>query len=156
RPLIVAVVASLEDFERISNLSSEEVDLCELRIDLLPRDSVELLPLARRLKLPKIVTARDPSEGGANALSEELRLQLFEQWLPECDGIDIETRPGEDRLLSLIWLAWGSCGSGTVAGVAVTCTIGRNLELSVERADGAFWPIIRFPRGFDEDSRFYG
>ena len=92
RPLIVAVVASLEDFERISNMSSEEVDLCELRIDLLPRGSVELLPLARRLKLPKIVTVRDPSEGGANALSEELRLQLFEQWLPECDGIDIELR----------------------------------------------------------------
>jgi 3-dehydroquinate dehydratase len=85
-------VASLGDFERISNLRSEEVDLCELRIDLLPRGSVELLPLARRLKLPKIVTVRDPSEGGANALSEELRLQLFEQWLPECDGIDIELR----------------------------------------------------------------
>jgi 3-dehydroquinate dehydratase I len=92
RPLIVAVVGSPEDFERISGLSCNDVDLCELRIDLLWPDSIELFPLVRRLTLPKIVTVRDPAEGGANALSEELRLQLFEQWLPECDSIDIELR----------------------------------------------------------------
>src|SRR5262245_40798445 len=92
RPLIVAVVASPEDFERISGLNRSDVDLCELRIDLLCRDSIELLPLVRKLTLPKIVTVRDPAEGGANDLSEEARLQLFEQWLPECDCIDIELR----------------------------------------------------------------
>jgi 3-dehydroquinate dehydratase I len=92
RPLIVAVVASPADFERISGLNRSDVDLCELRIDLLYRDSIELLPLVRKLTLPKIVTVRDPAEGGANALSEEVRLQLFEQWLPECESIDIELR----------------------------------------------------------------
>jgi 3-dehydroquinate dehydratase I len=92
RPLIVAVVASLQDLEYGLNLPAGCADLCELRIDLLPRDSDELLPLVRRLELPKIVTVRDPAEGGANALNEELRLRLLEQWLPECRSIDIELR----------------------------------------------------------------
>jgi 3-dehydroquinate dehydratase I len=90
RPLIVGIVASLEDLESLRKFPLSHVDWCELRIDLLPSDFSELLPLVRQLKLPKIVTVRDPAEGGANALSEESRGELLQKWLPECEAVDIE------------------------------------------------------------------
>jgi 3-dehydroquinate dehydratase-1 len=92
KPLIVAVIVVLDDFERIASLTGDAVDLCELRIDLLPKEPAKLLPLVRKITVPKIVTVRDPGEGGANGLSEESRLELFRQWLPECESIDIELK----------------------------------------------------------------
>lgn len=89
---VVAVVASAEDFEELSKLPSRSTDLCELRIDLLQNCSADLDALIADLAIPKIVTVRDPREGGANQLSAETRLKLFSQWLPVCDYIDIECR----------------------------------------------------------------
>jgi 3-dehydroquinate dehydratase-1 len=92
KPSVVAVVASREDFEELSKLPSKSADLCELRIDLLQHCSADLDALIADLSIPKIVTVRDPREGGANNLSAETRLKLFSQWLPVCDYIDIECR----------------------------------------------------------------
>jgi len=92
KPSVVAVVASREDFEEFSKLPSKSADLCELRIDSLQNCSADLDALIADLSIPKIVTVRDPREGGANNLSAETRLKLFSQWLPVCDYIDIECR----------------------------------------------------------------
>jgi 3-dehydroquinate dehydratase I len=92
KPAIVAVIASLPDFEEIGKLSSTHFDLCELRIDLLYRTSVELESYVGNLPCPKIATVRDPNEGGANALPEKTRLELYQRWLPLCDLIDVELR----------------------------------------------------------------
>ena len=92
KPAVVAVVASGEDFEKLSKLPPRSADLCELRIDLLQNCSADLGALIADLSIPKIVTVRDPREGGANQLSAETRLKLFSQWLPVCDYIDIECR----------------------------------------------------------------
>jgi 3-dehydroquinate dehydratase-1 len=92
KPAVVAVVASAEDFEELSKLPPRSADLCELRIDLLQNCSADLGTLIADLAIPKIVTVRDPREGGANQLSAETRLKLFSQWLPVCDYIDIECR----------------------------------------------------------------
>jgi 3-dehydroquinate dehydratase I len=92
KPSVVAVVASGEDLEELSKLPPGSADLCELRIDLLQNCSADLDALIADLSIPKIVTVRDPREGGANQLSAEARLKLFYQWLPVCDYIDIECR----------------------------------------------------------------
>jgi 3-dehydroquinate dehydratase-1 len=92
KPLVVAVVASHEDFEELSKLPPKSADLCELRIDLLQSCSADLDALITTVAIPKIVTVRDPREGGANRLSTEARLKLYAQWLPACDYIDIERR----------------------------------------------------------------
>jgi 3-dehydroquinate dehydratase I len=92
KPAIVAVIGSLPDFEAVRNLAAGQVDLCELRIDLLYRASADLEESAGEVPCPKIATVRDPEEGGANGLSEQTRLELYQRWLPWCDLIDVELR----------------------------------------------------------------
>jgi len=87
---IVAVIASLRDFDEISSLPVTRFDLCELRIDLLSALSADLEALIGKVPGPKIVTVRDPNEGGANAIPEMTRLELFQRWLPFCDLVDVE------------------------------------------------------------------
>jgi 3-dehydroquinate dehydratase-1 len=87
---IVAVIASLRDFDEISSLPATRFDLCELRIDLLSALSADLEALIGKVPGPKIVTVRDPNEGGANAIPEMTRLELFQRWLPFCDLVDVE------------------------------------------------------------------
>src|ERR1700733_111785 len=101
RPAIVAVIATLPDFEGLRNLSAAHFDLCELRIDLLYRASVDLEAYVGSVPCPKIATVRDPNEGGANALSEGTRLELYQRWLPFCDLIDVELR-SMSRFSSLV------------------------------------------------------
>jgi 3-dehydroquinate dehydratase I len=112
KPAIVAVIASLPDFEEIGKLSSTHFDLCELRIDLLYRTSMELESHVRKLPCPKIATVRDPIEGGANALPEKTRLELYQRWLPLCDLIDVELR-SLSRFSGLVELA-ESAGKGVI------------------------------------------
>jgi len=90
KPSIVAVIASLKDFDEVLNVPAKHFDLCELRIDLLYRFPADLEALVARVPFPKIVTVRDASEGGANAIPEKTRLELFEHWLPLCDLLDVE------------------------------------------------------------------
>ena len=92
KPSIVAVIASLRDFDDISSISSRSFDLCELRIDKLFPSSDDLPRRVRELPFPKIATVRDPLEGGANSIPESTRLSLFERWLPVCNFIDVELR----------------------------------------------------------------
>ncbi len=92
KPAIVAVIASLPDLEEIRKLAAGQFDLCELRIDLWYRASTDLETSIGQVPYPKIATVRDPDEGGANALPEKERLELYQRWLPFCDLIDVELR----------------------------------------------------------------
>ena len=92
KPSIVAVIASLRDFEEISDMSPGSFDLCELRFDKLLPPCDDLPSLVRKLSSPKIATVRDPLEGGANSIPESTRLDLFERWLPACNFIDVELK----------------------------------------------------------------
>jgi 3-dehydroquinate dehydratase-1 len=92
KPSIVAVIASLRDFAELAKLPAESFDLCELRLDLLYRTLEEVEALSQGVNSPKIATVRDPGEGGANALPEVTRVDLFDRWLPHCDLIDVEFR----------------------------------------------------------------
>jgi 3-dehydroquinate dehydratase I len=92
QPLIVAVIGSLQDFDEIGKLSADSFDICELRLDLLYGKSENIEALSLDIRSQKIATVRDPDEGGANALPETTRIEIFEQWLPHCDFLDVELR----------------------------------------------------------------
>jgi 3-dehydroquinate dehydratase-1 len=92
KPRIVGVVASRADWELVSGGEFSELDLCELRMDLLITEQIQPHEYLKPLWLPKILTIRDPREGGKESLSESERLNLFRELLPHVDYIDIELR----------------------------------------------------------------
>lgn len=92
RSRVVGVIASEADLEAVLGDSGKSIDLCELRVDILEPRSARIRDSARTLPLPRIVTVRDPAEGGVNHLSENRRHELFEEWFPLSNYIDIELR----------------------------------------------------------------
>lgn len=67
-----------------------DVDWCEVRVDLLPRPpEPELL---NGVKKPLILTVRRGDEGGGLALAEEVRAELYHEYLPLVGALDIEVR----------------------------------------------------------------
>ena len=92
KPRIVGVVASRADWELVTQSDFSGLDLCELRMDLLITEEIQQNEYLRPLRLPKILTVRDPREGGRESLSENQRLRLFGELLPHADYIDIELR----------------------------------------------------------------
>ncbi len=92
KPRIVGVVASRADWQLVSGGEFSELDLCELRMDLLIAEQTQPHEYLKPLRLPKILTIRDPREGGKESLSESERLNLFRELLPHVDYIDIELR----------------------------------------------------------------
>jgi 3-dehydroquinate dehydratase-1 len=92
KPRIVGVVASRADWELVTQCDFSGLDLCELRMDLLITEEIQQNEYLRPLRLPKILTVRDPREGGRESLSENQRLRLFGELLPHADYIDIELR----------------------------------------------------------------
>ncbi len=92
KPRIVGVVASRADWELVTGGEFSELDLCELRMDLLITEQIQPHEYLKPLRLPKILTIRDPREGGKESLSESERLNLFRELLPQVDYIDIELR----------------------------------------------------------------
>jgi 3-dehydroquinate dehydratase type I len=86
------VIASRADWELITRGDVSGIDLCELRMDLLAAEGLGEDECQRHLPLSKILTVRDPQEGGGTTLTESERLNLFVRFLPHVDYIDVELR----------------------------------------------------------------
>ncbi len=97
---IVGVIASEADLQ-MAGAMKEPPGLFELRLDhLVPiRDEIELE--ISKLRAPLVVTARHPSEGGANNLSSARRRDLLLRFLPYAKYVDVELRSA-DSLHSLL------------------------------------------------------
>lgn len=80
----------------------EGIDLVELRLDCLRRSLDRIGPLMRKIRLPVIITARHPLEGGAGALGAGARRQMLESLLPYASFVDVELRsiPGMRSVLA--------------------------------------------------------
>jgi 3-dehydroquinate dehydratase-1 len=89
---IVGVVASRADWKVVTQADSSELDLCELRMDLLITEQIQQHEYLEPLRFPRILTIRDPREGGKEGLSANERVNLFAELLPHVDYIDIELR----------------------------------------------------------------
>lgn len=94
QPLVVAVINTPQLLVDFPNQPNPEAicDLLELRLDTLNLPSSELRPLAAKLPLPLLLTARHPEEGGDHHLSAEQRLQLLSENLDLATLVDVELR----------------------------------------------------------------
>ncbi len=68
------------------------LDYFEIRVDSFIGREEELLRQLPKLKLPLIVTARHPAEGGAHRLSSAKRRQCYKRFLSHAALVDIELR----------------------------------------------------------------
>ena len=113
---VVGVIASHADLDNALRMRNRP-DFFELRLDRLTdtvgqhrkssraRDVLsELENNLPGLRVPLIITARHPQEGGANKLSVRQRRDLLTRFLPHADYIDVELRSAS-ALLSLLKLA---------------------------------------------------
>jgi 3-dehydroquinate dehydratase I len=93
-PLVVGVVASGPALTAFSqyDTQTEACDLCELRLDMIGLPEAEVRALAARIRVPLILTARHPDEGGHGELDAAARTALIEAHLDRAALIDIELR----------------------------------------------------------------
>ena len=84
-PAVVGIVDSPMALRAVWRLKTKEVDFLEWRVDFLGTDIVES-------KIPWIVTARHPAEGGQNAMSSSARRATLLELLPAAALVDIEIR----------------------------------------------------------------
>lgn len=98
QPLVVGVINKpelLAEFPSVSN-PDQICDVLELRLDSLQLSPDELRPLAAKLPLPLLLTARHPEEGGDHQLGAEPRKQLLRELMDIATLIDIELRSADD------------------------------------------------------------
>jgi 3-dehydroquinate dehydratase-1 len=115
KPRLVGVVATRADWELVTRGVLLGLDSCELRMDLLAAEQFGESECLTPLPFSKILTIRDPDEGGRPGLSASERVSLFERLLPHVDYIDIELRNF-------------SLYSGVLAAA---CALGKQLIVSV-------------------------
>jgi len=84
-PAVVGIVDSPAALSAAGRLRSGEVDFLEWRADFLGTGIV-------KSKIPWIVTARHPAEGGQNAMSAAARREALLELLPSAALVDIEIR----------------------------------------------------------------
>jgi 3-dehydroquinate dehydratase-1 len=72
--------------------SSGALDYFEIRLDSFIGREGELLRQLPKLKLPLIITARHPLEGGARRISTAKRRECYKQFMPCAALVDIELR----------------------------------------------------------------
>jgi 3-dehydroquinate dehydratase I len=88
---LVGVIASRADLQFATQIKHPP-DLFELRLDCFCAvvDQIERKLLI--LRAPKIITARDPREGGTGNLSFTKRRELLFRFLPHANYVDVELR----------------------------------------------------------------
>jgi len=90
-PQIVGVIFTRTDLRRAAQMRNPP-DLFELRLDALFAKSEKGKANLVNLRVPLIITARHPREGGLNHLSARARRTLFLRFLPDAAYVDIELR----------------------------------------------------------------
>jgi 3-dehydroquinate dehydratase-1 len=91
RQMLVGIIASPGDLEFAVRIK-EPPDLFELRLDCLSGIVEQVESKMSILRGAKIITARDPGEGGVNNLSFEQRRDLLSRFLPHTKYLDVELR----------------------------------------------------------------
>jgi 3-dehydroquinate dehydratase-1 len=97
------VVGALSDRSLLGGeIAPAECDLVELRLDALGSGAgVENFCERHEYRLPILLTARDPAEGGHHDLGAEQRAGLLREFLPRASAIDIELRSLD--ALAAVW-----------------------------------------------------
>src|SRR5262245_8198305 len=102
RPRVVGVIASRADLERALRMRKPP-NLFELRLDRLAGIADQMENVLPKLRMPLIITARHPHEGGDRKLRLRQRRDLLARFLNRANYIDVELRsaPALRALLAL-------------------------------------------------------
>jgi 3-dehydroquinate dehydratase-1 len=95
KAMIVGTIHSPGSLKTALGLREGAVDFLEIRVDSFATDLAPLNRALPRLRIPRIVTVRHPAEGGANALGFARRRELYREFLPHAEMIDVELRSAE-------------------------------------------------------------
>lgn len=91
--LVVATAHTARGLAEAAALGPRDgIDLVEVRLDCLLREAARIPRALARIKLPIILTARHPGEGGSGRLSDRQRAALLEPLLPHAAYVDVEIR----------------------------------------------------------------
>jgi 3-dehydroquinate dehydratase-1 len=90
--LVVGTIHSKGALQRALRLRRGDVDVLELRVDAFAGETELLLKAIPKLPAPLLLTVRHPKEGAMVALSLGERRELFGQFLPLCEWMDVEVR----------------------------------------------------------------
>ena len=91
RRRLVGVIASQADLQFAAQMK-QPPDLFELRLDCFCAVVDRIERKLSILRAPKIITARDPREGGTGNLSFARRRALLSRFLPHAKYVDVELR----------------------------------------------------------------
>lgn len=92
RPLVVATAHTPRGLAQAARLPRRALDFVEVRLDLLRRHEALLERLLPSLKVPVLLTARHPAEGGAKGTTAAQRRAMIETFLPDAAALDVELR----------------------------------------------------------------
>jgi 3-dehydroquinate dehydratase-1 len=92
RPLVVATAHTPRGLREAAGLAPGVVDWVEVRLDLLAGRRQVLREVVPALRLPVLLTARHPAEGGAKSLTAARREDLLREFLPLATAVDVELR----------------------------------------------------------------
>ncbi len=92
RPNVVATVHTEKGLRMATDLVSGDVDIIEFRLDALVQRVDEIEDILRSLKVPALLTARHPAEGGMNRLTLATRRSLLMRLQPLALLVDVELR----------------------------------------------------------------
>lgn len=90
--LTVATAHTAAGLRQAAGLRKGAFDLVEVRLDCLLRHRALLAECLPALRIPVLLTARHPAEGGANMLAADARRELLQQFLPWASALDVELR----------------------------------------------------------------
>lgn len=100
QPLVVGAISSASTLDQ--EIPVTECDLVELRLDSLGAgESVKNFCTRHQNRLPILLTARDPAEGGVNDLGGGARGDLLRDLLPFASVVDVELRSLD--ALDVVW-----------------------------------------------------
>lgn len=92
RPLVVATAHTAGGVAQAARLRRGVVDLVELRLDCLTARVSLLSECVSRIRIPILLTARHPAEGGAPGLSAGERRDSINHFIGHAAAVDIELR----------------------------------------------------------------
>lgn len=91
-PLVVATAHTPRGLREAAGLEPGAVDWVEVRLDLLAGTRRVLREHVPALRVPVLLTARHPAEGGAGELTPARREDLLREFLPLATAVDVELR----------------------------------------------------------------
>jgi 3-dehydroquinate dehydratase-1 len=89
---VVATAHTAKGLSEAAVLRPGQVGFVEVRLDALAAEAHELDKALGLIRVPILLTARHPSEGGAGSLTMARRRTLLEQHLPQAAAVDVELR----------------------------------------------------------------